>query len=230
MPIGHTSAVALLGISGSLIEVEADISSNLPKFVLIGLPDTSLGEARDRVWAAATNSGCPLPGRKLTVNLSPASLPKHGSGFDLAIAIAALAAAGSVSPDSVSRVVHIGELGLDGRLRPINGILPAVLSAARSGAETVMVPRGNEEEASLVPGITVVGVASLRDAAIWHGGRFDPIPVDAITRPEPVELAADTADLADVVGNDDAPRDPSASATAVRPRRSAPPAEQSASH
>jgi magnesium chelatase family protein len=204
MPIGHTSAVALLGISGSLIEVEADISSNLPKFVLIGLPDTSLGEARDRVWAAATNSGCPLPGRKLTVNLSPASLPKHGSGFDLAIAIAALAAAGSVSPDSVSRVVHIGELGLDGRLRPINGILPAVLSAARSGAETVMVPRGNEGEASLVPGITVVGVASLRDAAIWHGGRFDPIPVDAITRPEPAELAADTADLADVVGNDDA--------------------------
>src|SRR5690606_6224166 len=177
MPIGHTSAVALLGISGSLIEVEADISSNLPKFVLIGLPDTSLGEARDRVWAAATNSGCPLPGRKLTVNLSPASLPKHGSGFDLAIAIAALAAAGSVSADSVSRVVHIGELGLDGRLRPINGILPAVLSAARSGAETVMVPRGNEGEASLVPGITVVGVASLRDAAIWHGGRFDPIPV-----------------------------------------------------
>jgi magnesium chelatase family protein len=204
MPIGHTSAVALLGISGSLIEVEADISSNLPKFVLIGLPDTSLGEARDRVWAAATNSGCPLPGRKLTVNLSPASLPKHGSGFDLAIAIAALAAAGSVSPDSVSRVVHIGELGLDGRLRPINGILPAVLSAARSGAETVMVPRGNEGEASLVPGITVVGVASLRDAAIWHGGRFDPIPVDAITRPEPAELAADTADLADLVGNDDA--------------------------
>ncbi len=206
MPIGRTNAVALLGLAGSLIEVEADISANLPKFVLIGLPDTALGEARDRVWAAATNSGCPLPGRRLTVNLSPAALPKHGSGFDLAIAIAALAAADSVNAESVQRVVHIGELGLDGRVRPINGILPAVLSASRAGAQTVMVPIGNEDEASLVPGIRVVGVASLRDAAIWHGGRFDPIPVDPILRPDPPELTSDSSDLADVVGNDDAVR------------------------
>ena len=202
--MGRTSAVALIGLTGSLVSVEADISSNLPKFVLIGLPDTALGEARDRVWAAATNSGCPLPSRRLTVNLSPASLPKQGSGFDLAIAIAALVAAGSVNPQSVESVVHLGELGLDGRLRPINGVLPAVLAAARAGATTVMVPAGNQDEAALVPGIRVVGVASLREAAIWHGGEFEPIPVEPILPPGTASVEAEPPDLADVVGNDDA--------------------------
>ena len=204
MPIGRTSAIALLGMTGSMVEVEADISSNLPAFVLIGLPDAALGEARDRVRAAATNSGCPLPGRKLTVNLSPAALPKQGSGFDLAIALAALAAAGSVAAESVERVVHLGELSLDGRLRPISGILPAVMAASRAGAATVMVPWGNRDEAALVPGIRVVAVASLRDAAIWHGGEFEPQPVEAILTALPVAAPSEELDLADVVGNDDA--------------------------
>ncbi len=204
MPIGRTRAIALLGMSGSLVEVEADISSNLPAFVIIGLPDAALGEARDRVRAAATNSGCPLPGRKLTVNLSPASLPKHGSGFDLAIAMAALAAADSVSAQSVGGVVHLGELGLDGRLRPTAGVLPAVLAAARAGAGTVMVPRGNAEEAGLVPGIRVVGVASLREAAIWHGGRYEPVEVEPLAVPADRVEEQDDLDLAEVIGNDDA--------------------------
>ena len=205
MPIGRTHAISLLGLEGAVVEIEADISSNLPAFVLIGLPDAALGEAKDRVRSAATNSGCGLPNRKITVNLSPAALPKHGSGFDLGIAIAALAAAGSVDVESIDRVVHLGELGLDGRLRPINGILPAVLAAARAGFATVMVPTGNADEAALVPGIRVVGIASLRDAAIWHGGAFEPVVVEPILRP-----VAETPDeeypldLADVIGNSEA--------------------------
>lgn len=187
-----------------MVEIEADISSNLPSFVLIGLPDTALGEAKDRVRAAATNSGCKLPNRKITVNLSPAALPKHGSGFDLGIALAALAAAGIVRAESIDRVVHLGELGLDGRLRPIHGVLPAVLAATRAGFSTVMVPTGNEEEASLVPGIRVVGVTSLREAAIWHGGAFIPEPVDPILFPTPDAEQATATDLAEVIGNDDA--------------------------
>ncbi|HEY9499439.1 MAG TPA: magnesium chelatase domain-containing protein, partial [Terrimesophilobacter sp.] len=126
MTVGRTHSVALLGIQGAIVEIEADYSSQLPNFILIGLPDAALGEARDRVLAAATNSGCELPSRRLTVNLSPAALPKQGSGFDLGIALATLAAAGIVERESIDRVVHLGELGLDGRLRPINGILPAV--------------------------------------------------------------------------------------------------------
>ena len=194
MPVARTRSVALLGLTGSVVEVEADLSSQLPGFVIIGLPDAALAEARERVRSAAVNAGCPLPQRKLTVNLSPAALPKHGSGFDLAIAIACLAAAGELSVESVDRVVHLGELGLDGRLRPIDGILPAVLAAARAGHDTVMVPTANAAEAALVPGVEVIGVASLLEAAIRHGGEYDDHPVEpvpALTRTERDRRARD---------------------------------------
>ncbi len=204
MAIGRAHAISLLGLEGAVVEIEADISNNLPAFVLIGLPDAALGEARDRVRSAAGNSGVPLPSRKLTVNLSPAALPKHGSGFDLGIAMAALAADGQVSADSVARVVHLGELGLDGRLRPLAGILPAVLAAARAGFDTVVVPAGNADEAALVPGVRVVPVISLRDAAIWHGAELEPIPLDALMPAVPVPALDDSGDLADVIGNPDA--------------------------
>ncbi len=205
MPVARTTSVALLGLNGSIVEVEADLSSQLPAFVIIGLPDAALGEARERVRSAAINASCPLPSRRLTVNLSPAALPKHGSGFDLAIAMACLAAAGDVDPESVASVVHLGELGLDGRLRPIDGILPAALAASRAGYGTVMVPAANADEARLVPGLTVIGVASLLEAAIRHGGRFDDSglgaiePVTAAGRESAPEPAA--GDLADVSGN-----------------------------
>src|ERR1700712_4152291 len=131
MSLGRTHAVALLGLQGAIVEIEADISNGLPKFILIGLPDAALRQAEHRVHAAATNAGCPLPTQKYTVNLSPAALPKFGSGFDLGIAIAALAAAGTINAESIERVVHLGELGLDGRVRPIVGLLPAVLGLRR---------------------------------------------------------------------------------------------------
>ncbi|MFC9919253.1 YifB family Mg chelatase-like AAA ATPase [Agromyces binzhouensis] len=210
MAVARTRAIALVGLSGSVVEVEADLSSQLPAFVIIGLPDTALGEARERVRSAAGNAGCPLPARRLTVNLSPASLPKHGSAFDLAIALSCLAAAGTVDADSVARVVHLGELGLDGRLRPTHGILPAVLAAARAGHERVMVPSANAAEARLVPGIEVVPVATLREAVERHGGdpgieaarigaTVDEGEVPAI----PALTEAPEGDLADVIGGDE---------------------------
>ncbi|ANJ26747.1 YifB family Mg chelatase-like AAA ATPase [Agromyces aureus] len=206
MTVARTHAVALLGLTGSIVEVEADLSAQLPGFSIIGLPDAALGEARERVRAAAVNAGCPLPQRKLTVNLSPAALPKHGSGFDLAIAVACLAAAGEVSVESVARVVHLGELGLDGRLRPIDGILPAVLAAVRAGHRTVMVPSANADEAALVPDVAIIGVVSLLDAAIHHGGRFEAREVDAVAsvRTEQAGTAEVSGDLSDVAGNTDA--------------------------
>ncbi|GAA2025385.1 YifB family Mg chelatase-like AAA ATPase [Agromyces tropicus] len=214
MPVAHTRSVALVGLSGSIVEVEADLSSQLPAFVIIGLPDAALGEARERVRSAATNAGCPLPARRLTVNLSPAALPKHGSAFDLGIAVACLAAAGAVDAASVSQCVHLGELGLDGRLRPTHGILPAVLAAARAGCERVMVPVQNAPEARLVPGIEVVAVDSLGDAVRRHGGEPEGPPAGA-TPSAPAASGAGEAeaedpasppagDLADVVGNVDA--------------------------
>jgi len=205
MPLARAHAVALVGIDGAIVQIEADISSNLPAFILIGLPDTALGEARDRVRAAAHNSELPITARKLTVNLSPAALPKHGSAFDLAIAMAALAADGKVPAASVDRVVHLGELALDGRLRPVTGILPAVLAASRGGFDTVVVPVGNVDEARLVEGVRIVGVASLRDAAIWHGAELEPIACDPIPGDvAPAENDDDAGDLGEIVGNEDA--------------------------
>ncbi|TFD09459.1 MULTISPECIES: YifB family Mg chelatase-like AAA ATPase [unclassified Cryobacterium] len=204
MGIARTHAVAMLGLTGALVEVEADISAQLPGMILIGLPDAALAQATQRVRAAAANSGCPLTVHRLTINLSPAALPKHGAGFDLAIALACLAADSTVSGESVGKVVHFGELALDGRLRPTPGILPGVMTAARLGHTTVMVPIGNEAEARLVPDVRVIGVTSLRDAAIFHGAQLPPIPVEPILAATvPTDLVAEP-DLADVIGNDDA--------------------------
>jgi magnesium chelatase family protein len=204
MGLARTHSVALVGLAGSLVEVEADISSQLPGLKLIGLPDAALAEAAERVRAAAKNSGCALNGHKLTVNLSPAALRKHGSGFDLAIAMACLAADDVIPAESVAGVVHIGELALDGRLRPTPGILPAVVAAARVGRRTVMVPAGNADEAALVPGIRVIGVASLRDALIWHGAPLEPVDVDVLCAADETEPVAESLDLLDIIGNDEA--------------------------
>lgn len=128
MTLGRTRSIALAGLSGHLVDIEADIASGLPAMVLIGLPDASLGESKDRVRSAIVNSGSSMPPTRVTINLSPASLPKQGSGFDLAIALAILAGAGEAPAESVARCVHLGELALDGRLRPIAGVLPAVVA------------------------------------------------------------------------------------------------------
>jgi magnesium chelatase family protein len=204
MALARTFAVALTGVRGDIVEVEADISAGLPAFVLIGLPDAALGESRKRVSAAAVNAGCPLTQRKLTVNLSPASLRKQGSGFDLAIAVASLAAAGDIPAESAARDVHVGELGLDGRLRPVPGVLPAVLAAREAGFRRVLVPTANAAEAALVEGVEVVAITGLRAAAIAHGADLDPVDVEPVD--EPVTEAQETLepDLADVAGNDEA--------------------------
>ncbi len=201
MGIGRAHAIALLGLDGAPVEIEADSASGLPAFALVGLPDAALGEAKARVRSAFGNSGFDFPSGRVTVNLSPASLPKTGAAFDLGIALALLAAERVVEPEAVARVVHLGELGLDGRLRPSRGILPMVLAAERAGYDTVFVPSGNADEASLVPGVRVVPVASLRDAAIWHGAELEPVEVDALPAVAPPHVEEHTGDLADIVGN-----------------------------
>ncbi len=200
MKTARTWSVALSGLAGHPVEVEADLSSQTPGFFLIGLPDKALVEAVQRVHNACENSGLPMPRRRLTVNLSPASLPKNGAGFDLAIAVAALGSDGMLDPAAIARTVHLGELGLDGRLRPVAGVLPAVFAAARAGFERVIVPAANEAEARLVPGVEVRAAASLAEVARWHGAAIEPPEVEPVAGPAATELAASDLDLADVVG------------------------------
>jgi magnesium chelatase family protein len=162
MGFARTCSVALVGVEGVVVEVQADLEPGVAAFTLVGLPDKSLTESRDRVRAAVVNSGGEWPQKKLTVGLSPASVPKAGSGFDLAVACAVLGASERIDPRVLADIVMIGELGLDGRVRPVRGILPAVLAAADAGYEQVVVPECAAAEASLVPGVSVLGVRTLR--------------------------------------------------------------------
>jgi magnesium chelatase family protein len=162
MALARALCVALVGLDGHLVEVEADLATGLPGLTLIGLPDTALHEARDRVRAAVVNAGQTWPAQRITVGLFPATLPKSGSGFDTAVAAAILGASSAVPVEALRGRVLLGELALDGRVRPVRGVLPSVLAAVRAGVERVVVPRGNHAEAQLVPGATVESVEDLR--------------------------------------------------------------------
>jgi magnesium chelatase family protein len=195
MSYARVLCVGLLGVAGHLVEVEADLSPGLPAVVLTGLPDTALHEARDRVRAAVVNSGESWPNRRITVNLLPADLPKHGSAFDLAIAAALLAGAGEMPAGPLGDVIVLGELGLDGAVRPVRGVLPMVAAAVRAGVTQMIVPLGNAREATVVPGVTVRAVDSLRRLADFVRGAgplLDPPPPD----PPPLGPGPDLADLA----------------------------------
>ncbi len=170
MPVARTHSIALVGVEGYPVEIESDIENGLPTLLLVGLPDTALREARDRIRAAIINSHEQWPQRRITVGLSPASLPKRGSGFDVGITLSILAAAGAVPRAAIDGVVFLGELGLDGRLRPVRGVLPAVAAAARAGFGRAVVARANAEEAALVPGLRVAGAADLTGLLAWLRG------------------------------------------------------------
>lgn len=178
MAVARTRSVALVGVTGSCVEVEADVGNGLAGIHLIGLPDAALSEARERVRSALVNSHFPWPDARITVSLFPASVPKRGSQFDLAIAMAILGAAGVVPVAGVAGPFFLGELGLDGRLRPVRGVLPSVLSAAKQGDDvTVVVPAANAAEAALVPGVRVVPAPDLRRLVEWlRAGEFPPCP------------------------------------------------------
>ncbi|MEU0209956.1 YifB family Mg chelatase-like AAA ATPase [Streptomyces canus] len=187
MGFARTCSVALVGVEGVVVEVQADLEPGVAAFTLVGLPDKSLTESRDRVRAAVVNSGGEWPQKKLTVGLSPASVPKAGSGFDLAVACAVLGASERIDPRVLADIVMIGELGLDGRVRPVRGILPAVLAAADAGYEQVVVPECAAAEASLVPGVSVLGVRTLRQLIAVLSD--EPVPdeePDEPGRPDPL--------------------------------------------
>ena len=155
---------AIVGLEGAVVETEVDISPGLPAFNIVGLPDTAVQEARERVRAAIRNSGYEFPMRRITVNLAPADLKKAGPSYDLPIAVGILSSSGQVSAD-ISNAVFLGELSLDGKLRHTNGILPMVGLAEEMGIEQVFVPAINAKEASLLEGITVYASESLGQLA-----------------------------------------------------------------
>ena len=175
MALATAHTVALQGALGHLIDVQADVSPGTPGTTLVGRPDATLHEARDRCRMAVSNSGVLWPAtRRVTILLAPSDLVKRGTHFDLAIALAVLAACGDVTQRSLSDTLVIGELTLTGGLRSVPGVLPMVMAASRRGFDRVIVPEPQAREAAMVPGMTVLGMRSL--AQVRAELRGDPVP------------------------------------------------------
>lgn len=194
--MARTLALALVGVAGQVVEVEADISAGLPGLTFTGLADVSVVEARDRVRAAVLNSGRQWPSRRITIALLPADVRKVGSRFDLALALAVLAAAQVVPAEAISGRAWIAELGLDGQLRPVRGVLPAVVAARRAGVRQVIVAEANAAEAALVSGLEVRAASTVGEVIAWLCGERGAPPVarsvaeaDVARGPDLVEIA-----------------------------------------
>lgn len=190
-------SVGLFGIDSYMIEVEADISSGLPAFDIVGLPDTAVKESRDRVRAALKNCGCKFPLGRITINLAPADLKKEGSIYDLPVLIAILKASGQLDAD-VNDSVFIGEVSLDGRLRPVGGVLAIAITALKNGIKNVFVPEENTAEAAIISGISVYGINNVRQLISHLRGEemLSPAPVTEIG----AQTVSDALDFSDVKG------------------------------
>jgi magnesium chelatase family protein len=201
--LARVHSATLVGIEAVPVDVEVDVSPGIPMCAIVGLPDPAVREARERVRTAIRNAGCDMPARRVTVNLAPADLRKVGPAFDLPIALGILTATRQLPPQALAGCVVVGELSLDGAVRPVAGVLSIALGARRRRARAVIVPEGNGHEAALVEGLAVHPVASLASLVAGLTGR-----APLADTPRPVEPAAEEhgVDLADVRGQGHARR------------------------
>src|SRR5437867_3675619 len=188
----------VFGVEACAVHVEVDVSFGLPAFTMVGLPDTSVRESRDRVRSAIRNSGFEFPAHRITVNLAPADVRKAGAAFDLPIALGILAAQGVVERREIEDLVLLGELSLDGSIHATRGVLPIAVAARRDGVSGILLPAPNAGEAAIVSGLDVFAVSSLTDAVrtlndpVRQPSRLEPLP--------PAPRSTGSADLADVRG------------------------------
>jgi len=197
---------AVQGIDGRLITVEVDIARGLPSLSIVGLPDTSVKEARDRVVSAVRNSGFDFPAKKITVNLAPAYIKKAGPSFDLPIAVGILSATEKIKPDFLDAFCFLGELALDGSVRPVRGVLSIVLALIEKGHTQIILPDANKNEAAVVPGIEVFPVHSLREVADLLNGESMLSPYKLPPSQKEERHAAHDLDFTDVKGQQFAKR------------------------
>jgi len=211
--MGHATArtISLFGATGHLIDVQVDLAHGVVATSLVGRPDASINEAKDRCRAAVTNSEFDWPAtRRVTILLSPADLPKRGPHFDLSIAVAVLAASGKIPRRSLDKVVFIGELTLDGRLRAVPGVLPMTMAAKARGMTCMVVPEPQADEAALVPDMAVIGARSLKQVVAHLRGDEIPLapPVEPLASASLLtwrgDARLDDFDMADVIGMADA--------------------------
>ncbi len=203
--LAKISAATLVGLESAQVEVEVDLADGLPSFVIVGLPDTAVQEARERVRAAIRNAGFVFPQKRVTVNLAPADVAKEGTGLDVAIAIGILVASGQLAAEGLEQSLFLGELALEGALRPTNGILPLVSNALSWGIRAVFVPEANGGEAAIISNLAVYPARHLRELVLHLNG------MESLPRARPPRANDDATvvydvDLGDVKGQEHAKR------------------------
>lgn len=196
---------ALVGVEARVVDVEVDIARGLPAFTTVGLAETAVRESRERVKAAVVNSGFQFPKDRITVNLAPADMRKEGTGFDLPVALGVLLASGMVPEGAASGLLVCGELALDGRVKPVRGVLAMAMEARRRGMNAVLVPKANRIEASVVRGVAVYAVSNLSEAVGFLKGIRPLVPEPPFAGLEP-EAEVYPIDFSDIVGQNHAKR------------------------
>lgn len=169
--ISTVKTISLTGIEGSLVEVQTDITGGLPRFEIVGLPDTSVKESKERIKSAIKNSNIEFPSRKIIINLAPASTKKEGTSYDLPIAIGILLAQNKIINKKLENTIFIGELSLDGKINHINGVLPMCIEAMNLGIKKVILPKSNEREAAVITNLEIIGVNNLQEVIEYLNGR-----------------------------------------------------------
>ncbi|MGH7262747.1 MAG: YifB family Mg chelatase-like AAA ATPase [Candidatus Rokuibacteriota bacterium] len=204
--LARVLSAAVTGIEASLVSVEVDVSPGLPAFNMVGLPDSTIRESRDRVRSAIRNAGYTFPMERITVSLAPADLRKEGAAFDLPIALGILAATGLVKSEALQRFLLIGELSLDGQVQAVRGVLPIALCARREGLTGLLLPAANCREAAMISGLTALPIRNLSEAVEWLAGERTIEPSLATPGTPEREEGADEVDFSDVRGQAHAKR------------------------
>ncbi|MFM8293625.1 MAG: YifB family Mg chelatase-like AAA ATPase, partial [Microcystaceae cyanobacterium] len=199
-------SASLIGVEAVQVGVEVDVSGGLPAITVVGLPDTAVQESRERVKAALKNAGFAFPMRKIVINLTPADLRKEGPSFDLPIGIGILAASEQVDPQLLGDFVFVGEMSLDGSLRPVAGVLPIAATAKRLGLKGIVVPLANAQEAAIVQGLAVYGFTHIRNVAEFLGNPISYEPVQRDAQRDFQQTSVLLPDLKDVKGQNHARR------------------------
>jgi len=204
--LAKTYTCSLLGIDAILVEVEVDLSPGLPAFATVGLPDSIVRESKDRVKTALQNSGYPFPAERITVNLAPAHIKKEGAGFDLPVAIGILGAMGILDPARAQQCVMVGELSLDGRVKPVAGSLPMAIQVRKSGYEQMLLPAPNAPEAAVADGLAVLPVHHLSEVVEFLNGRSEILPIPFDRESAWASVITDEHDFQEVKGQELAKR------------------------
>lgn len=180
--ISNIKTISLNGIDGKLVEVQTDIAGGLPNIEIVGLPDTSVRESKERIRTAIKNSEIEFPSRKIVINLAPASTKKEGTSYDLPIAVGILQSLGEIIANNLENTIFLGELSLDGKINRINGVLPMCIEAMNLGIKKVILPKANEREAAIIEDLEVIGVKNLKEVVRYLNNKIDikPIKIDLI--------------------------------------------------